>query len=308
MGCAEAEKTQFWEDIDDLINSISSNEYKIIGGDLNGHVGAKDITRWTAHGGFGMGEINKQGEEILDFASRHSLTLINTNFQKKLEHLITYKCAGRTSQIDFIIADRAIKQKFKDCKVIPGEALTSQHRILVAVYILPKPIKTVIDKTPRTKWKGLDGPKGESLLAAVKEYLEADIEVNYAAAEDMWSKFETYCRAKPSEILGVSKGPLTNGKDPNWWNVKVKETLGNKKELFKKWQSTQSDEDRDQYKEAKKLAKIALNLPEKKGGRGRPPLTWWSNIQRDLKKAQLPEPTTQDRLTWRRKVRRPDPK
>lgn len=56
------------------------------------------------------------------------------------------------------------------------------------------------------------------------------------------------------------------------------------------------------------VVKIALKLPEPKRGRGRPPSTWWSNIERDLKKAQLPKQTTQDRRAWRRNVRRPDPR
>ncbi|PZC76136.1 hypothetical protein B5X24_HaOG205107 [Helicoverpa armigera] len=50
------------------------------------------------------------------------------------------------------------------------------------------------------------------------------------------------------------------------------------------------------------IVKIALNLPEQKRGRGRPLLTWWSNIERDLKKAQLPKLTTQDRPTCRRSI------
>ncbi|XP_047989345.1 craniofacial development protein 2-like [Leguminivora glycinivorella] len=138
-GCTDVEKSDFWDDFDDLIRSIPINEYKIIGGDLNRHVGVSNTAyEKTVHGGYGMGEVNKQGETILDFAARHSLSLINTNFQKKLEHLITYKCAGKVSQIDFIVSDITVKHKFRDCKVIPGEALTSQHRILVAVYDLPK--------------------------------------------------------------------------------------------------------------------------------------------------------------------------
>ncbi|XP_048000301.1 uncharacterized protein LOC125237350 [Leguminivora glycinivorella] len=56
------------------------------------------------------------------------------------------------------------------------------------------------------------------------------------------------------------------------------------------------------------VVQIALGLPERKRGGGRPPLTWWSKIQRDLKEAHLPEKTIQDRVSWRRRVRRPDPK
>lgn len=44
--------------------------------------------------------------------------------------------------------------------------------------------------------------------------------------------------------------------------------------------------------------KIALILPEEKRSRDRPRLSSWSNIARHMKKAQLSEPTTQDRLSW----------
>ncbi|XP_063619673.1 craniofacial development protein 2-like [Cydia splendana] len=101
IGCTETEKLEFWEDFDELLQGIPSNEYKIFGGDLNGHVGATNETYINVHGGFGMGKLNKQGEAILDFAARHSLTLVNTNFKKRSEHLTTYKCAGKTSQIDY---------------------------------------------------------------------------------------------------------------------------------------------------------------------------------------------------------------
>lgn len=68
------------------------------------------------HGGFGYGQVNKEGEQILDFAERHSLTIVNTNFQKKPEHIITYKFAGRTSQIDFILSDVALKRKLRTAR------------------------------------------------------------------------------------------------------------------------------------------------------------------------------------------------
>ncbi|XP_047999232.1 uncharacterized protein LOC125236463 isoform X2 [Leguminivora glycinivorella] len=136
-----------------------------------------------------------------------------------------------------------VKTKFKDCKVIPGEPLATQHRLLVAVYTLPKPIKHIVDRTPRTKWKDLNGPKGIQLKNAVIEYLETDISVNYSSAEHMWSKFEAKCRATAGTILGISKGPFGSGKDPNWWNDTVKDSLASKKACFKKWQRSQLQEE-----------------------------------------------------------------
>lgn len=55
------------------------------------------------------------------------------------------------------------------------------------------------------------------------------------------------------------------------------------------------------------VVKTALSLPENKRGRGRPPLTWWTSMTKLLKKEQLPDPTTLDRMSWRREIRRADP-
>ncbi|XP_063542747.1 uncharacterized protein LOC134751292 [Cydia strobilella] len=54
--------------------------------------------------------------------------------------------------------------------------------------------------------------------------------------------------------------------------------------------------------------KKALAIPDKRRGRGRPCATWWTTVANDLERAQLDKQTTQDRLTWRRKTRRADPK
>ncbi|XP_048001453.1 uncharacterized protein LOC125238221 [Leguminivora glycinivorella] len=49
-----------------------------------------------------------------------------------------------------------------------------------------------------------------------------------------------------------------------------------------------------------------LDTPNPSRGRGRPPASWWSNVQRDLKQLS-PTTTTRDRASWRRAIRRPDP-
>ncbi|KAI5642476.1 hypothetical protein NE865_05503 [Phthorimaea operculella] len=55
------------------------------------------------------------------------------------------------------------------------------------------------------------------------------------------------------------------------------------------------------------VVKTAMNLPEKKRGRGRPPYTWYTSMATLMKKEDLPDPTTLDRMSWRRKIRRADP-
>ena len=51
----------------------------------------------------------------------------------KEEHLITYKSGENNLQIDFIMTRRADLKDMRDCKVIPGEEVVSQHLLLCAV-------------------------------------------------------------------------------------------------------------------------------------------------------------------------------
>ena len=85
------------------------------------------------YGGKGFGQTNREGEKILESMESLDLALVNTLFDKKEEHLITYKSGGNSSQIYFVMTRRADLKEMRDCKVIPGEEVVSQHRLLCAV-------------------------------------------------------------------------------------------------------------------------------------------------------------------------------
>ena len=48
-----------------------------------------------------MGEKNEEGERITGFAIAFDLLIVNTFFEKRPNHLVTYKSGGRESQIEF---------------------------------------------------------------------------------------------------------------------------------------------------------------------------------------------------------------
>ncbi len=62
------------------------------------------------------------------------MVVANTYFQKKDEHLITYKGGDRCSTVDYVITRRDKLKDIKDYKEIPGECAITQHRILVRDY------------------------------------------------------------------------------------------------------------------------------------------------------------------------------
>ena len=55
VGCSDDEKLTFWEELDDVLQSISDKEGFVVIGDFNGHVGMEraDLERW--HGGHSYG-------------------------------------------------------------------------------------------------------------------------------------------------------------------------------------------------------------------------------------------------------------
>ncbi|KAM1271255.1 hypothetical protein ACFX2J_032096 [Malus domestica] len=55
----------------------------------------------------------------------------NTLFKKREEYVITYKSGSSKTQIDFLLMRKDDRITCKDCKVIPGESLANQHRLLV---------------------------------------------------------------------------------------------------------------------------------------------------------------------------------
>ncbi|GMP32464.1 hypothetical protein CsSME_00006208 [Camellia sinensis var. sinensis] len=117
--------------MDEILQEMPIGENLVIGGDFNGHVSIDELGYERVHGGFGFGDRNESGESILDFTLASDLVVANTMYKKREEHLITFKSESIKNQIDYFLVRKVNRLKCNDCKVIPEESLTSQHRILV---------------------------------------------------------------------------------------------------------------------------------------------------------------------------------
>jgi len=158
VGHDESAKRQFWEDLDDMVRAVPIREKLFIGGDLNGQVGTANIGFEAVHGGFGFGSRNQEGEEVLNFALAFDLLIANTFFRKRESHLVTFNSGQHTSQIDFILTRRKDKRTCLDCKVLPGECVVSQHKLVVADFRFQVHARRDKQaKFPRTKWWKLKG-------------------------------------------------------------------------------------------------------------------------------------------------------
>jgi hypothetical protein len=111
---------------------VPISEKLFIGGDLNGHIDSTRIGFDGVHAGFGYESRNKEGEGILNFTLAYDLFVMNTLFRKRDSHLVTFSSGQHYSQIDFILMRREDRHACLDCKVIPGECVLPQHKLVVA--------------------------------------------------------------------------------------------------------------------------------------------------------------------------------
>nr|GFB99759.1 hypothetical protein [Tanacetum cinerariifolium] len=86
-GLSEVEKKTFWDSLDKVVRKFPTNQRLILGGDLNGHIGAATEGYAGVHGGFGYGVRNEEGRAILDFAIAHDLVVVNSHYKKRDHHL-----------------------------------------------------------------------------------------------------------------------------------------------------------------------------------------------------------------------------
>ena len=125
VGCEEKEKETFLMDLEGLIKEVSEDEKLVIGDDLHGHVGRESNGYDGVHGDHGHGLRNE------DLVQRQELLVCNTRYRKRDKHLIAYSSGGRCRQLDYITVKQREAKSLKDCKVIPGSDIVSQHKLVV---------------------------------------------------------------------------------------------------------------------------------------------------------------------------------
>ncbi|KAK3525621.1 hypothetical protein QTP70_001440 [Hemibagrus guttatus] len=95
VGYELEEKERFWSELDEVMESIPTGERVMIGADFNGHVGEGNRGDEEVMGKFGVKKRNLEGQMVVDFAKRMDMAVVNTYFQKREEHRVTYKSGAR---------------------------------------------------------------------------------------------------------------------------------------------------------------------------------------------------------------------
>ncbi|KAK3539055.1 hypothetical protein QTP86_023495, partial [Hemibagrus guttatus] len=262
VGCELQEKERFWSELDEVMESIPTGERVVIGADLNGHVGEGNTGDEEVMGKFGVKERNLEGQMVVDFAKRMDMAVVNTYFQKREEHRVTYKSGGRRTQVDYILCRRGNLKEISGCKVVVGESVARQHRMVVCRMTLmvceTKRSKIEIEK--KTKWWKL---KKEECCEEFRQKLRQALGGQVVLPDD-WETTAEVIRETGRKVPGVSSGRRKEDKETWWWNEEVQDSIQRKRLAKKKWDMDRTEENRQEYKESQRRVKREVSKAKQK--------------------------------------------
>ena len=138
QGLTNQIKEQFYEELKSEIESLPNNENIIIMGDLSGRVGLDRTNVGNVIGPLGEATKNDDGERLIDWCLLNNMSIMNGFFKQRDSHKFTrYRWKRNTGQFDqksitdyVLSSDKGI---FNNVKVLPGDSMDSDHRLVIAI-------------------------------------------------------------------------------------------------------------------------------------------------------------------------------
>ena len=265
------EKDSFYDKLLTTVVQQDRENLVIIAGDLNGHVGKASEGYEGIHGGRGYGTRDTEGERILELASATDMVVANTMFDKRDSKLITFVSREFSTQIDYILIGKSSLKLVKDVKVIAGEEIALQHRLVIGDLRLTLPRATKETFVPRRRTWKLDNKltRGHFQTQLGKLAKEHKLGVNI---KGKWNRMK-YCHLKATDLTcGWTKRP-TKRHVAWWWNNKVDKAIAEKRACFRKYKAMEGEYSknyrckvkevaRDKYDVAKRNADAAANTAQ----------------------------------------------
>ena len=99
----------------------------------------------------------------------YELSIVNSYFRKRDEHLVTFKSGSARMQIDYFLMRASSRRWCRDCKVLPSECLLTQHRLLVLDVEISRAVRRKRKvRVFKVKWWNLKGEKEIKLSEKIK--------------------------------------------------------------------------------------------------------------------------------------------
>ena len=136
-----------------MVGLVEMHVMMYIAGDFNGEVGTTESGEEESVGGFGWGTRNRDSRELVELVMRNGLAEAGTFFKKQENPKISYRSGQHKTELDLLVVRRQQMWRVKECKIIAGEHVATQHKPLVFAVRKQKREEKVVGQKTIKWWK-----------------------------------------------------------------------------------------------------------------------------------------------------------
>ncbi|XP_068214336.1 uncharacterized protein [Palaemon carinicauda] len=124
----------------------------------------------------------------------------------------------------------------KNCKVMPGDHVAPQHRLLCMDLGLKRERKAKVKGIRKIKWYKLVREGGK--MREFKRRVLEDFDIGIEDDQEWWTRNAAVLRRCRKELLGETSGIIWEEKESWWWSEEIEKVLKYKKEAKKRWEES----------------------------------------------------------------------
>lgn len=267
-------KDAFYTSLENTLKNIPKNDRVLLLGDFNARVGRQSDVWPGVLGSNGVGNVNSNGELLLQKCAEHDLVITNTVFRQRNKFKGTWKHprSGHWHMIDFVIVRRRDLRDVKCTKARVDVECWTDHRLVVSkLQIGLKPrrqIKRKQQHRARMDVGKLKTPESaESLRTEIQSRL-SQLDNAYTDADNYWEKLNNEIKESCELTVGFTN---TNRKN-DWFaenHPRISNLLEEKHKAYQKVVTNPNDESSsDNFKSAKNNVRQKIRTIKNE---------WWIN-------------------------------
>ena len=247
-------KDEFYENLSDTIQKVSTKDQIILLGDFNARVGS-DHEAWPmCIGKFNVGNMNDNGQRLLELCSRFQLCVANSFFYSKPQHKVSWQHprSKHWHQLDLVLTQRANLNSVKMVRSYHSADCDTDHSFVCCrIVLIPK--KFSFSKTkgkPRLNTANMQDPE---LLTQFANLFGEEYSATEAATGDaQWQSLKSTMHKCALATFGRKKA-----KSSDWFDAKSKTLapyIDRKRQMQLKYKQNPSAHNLSLLREARKEA------------------------------------------------------
>ncbi|XP_076467573.1 uncharacterized protein LOC143298578 [Babylonia areolata] len=202
-------KEAFYSELSFLLRKVDKEDKILIMGDFNARVGRDHIIWPGVIGRHGIGNCNDNGRLLLEFCTKHSLSVTNTLFQQKARYKTTWKHprSKHWHLLDYVLVRQRDIKDVLHTRVMPSADCYTDHRLVCAkVRLTVRP--AIRRRGPPTKKLNVQQllVKEEEFRKELEDRLKAEVSSSQEPdPEEQWQRLKTALQNSAADVAGFSR-------------------------------------------------------------------------------------------------------